>query len=137
MNLKMSSLSGNDFIPIKNMIPQDFASRTREQRKEFDEIKGRTFERSEEELKEEVEQWRYNMLRTCQFYLEKYGIKFTGNETDFSELWKTYIIGDGSDNPPMNEWLGNVERLEEIVATKIKDNNNIEDFMNFVLSYET
>jgi hypothetical protein len=72
------------------------------------------------------------MINTTKSYLSLYNIEFTGEETDFTNLWTEYIKWI----PAMNEWLWDDNRLEEILADKIATCNNLECFCQFVIQYE-
>lgn len=115
------------------MQPSDFADWTREDRMEFENIRQIAFQQTEKELQES----RNKLINTAKEKLLVYWIKFTGEETDFSELREKYILWDGTKkNPDMQERLWNKERLQEIINDKIQNHNTLDWFMNFVLQYE-
>lgn len=118
------------------MIPQDFSSRTREQRIEFDWIKSKCFDPTKEEIQKQEQEIKNNKIARCKYYLWLYWIEFTWEETDFSDLWSKYIVWDWINNPPMNERLWDMDRLYEIVEDKKNNSNDFDSFVSFVLQYE-
>jgi hypothetical protein len=119
--------------------PSEFKDRTREQRQEFEWYKELAFRPTEQEVKQNQEYHINNLIQVTKWLLAPYGIDFTWKEKDFKKLWKQYIQWDKNSekNRPMNEQLGKDERLQERVDIKSKDNNNLKDFCNFVIQYES
>lgn len=119
--------------------PSEFKDRTREQRQEFEWYKELAFRPTEQEVKQNQEYNINNLIQVTKWLLAPYGIDFTWKEKDFKKLWKQYIQWDKNSekNRPMNEQLGKDERLQERVDIKSKDNNNLKDFCNFVIQYES
>lgn len=115
------------------MLPKDFENRSKEQWQEFELYRMQAINPqvwSEEETRQQF-------IEIVREKLLVYWIKFTGEETDFSELREKYILWDGTKkNPDMQERLGNKERLQEIINDKIQNYNTLDWFMNFVLQYE-
>jgi hypothetical protein len=70
--------------------------------------------------------------------LDLYGIVFIGNELDFSNLYEQYIKWNWTQhNWPMYERLWDDVRLHEILQYRIQSHNNLKDFCEFVLQYES
>jgi len=111
----------------------DFSTRTRQDFINFDTRRNEVSQPTPKEIAEQEAIYKQNLINRTKDYLNLYWIEFTWEEKDFSWLWTEYIKWI----PAMNEWLGKDERLEEIVALKIKENNNLLDFCNFIIQYES
>jgi hypothetical protein len=120
------------------MLPIDFKTWTRDQWIEFDWYKNSIFKQTPEELQQQKEYYIQNIITQTKNILNTYNIVFTWNETDFTQLWTSYINWwpNFFKNPAMNEWLWNNDILQEIIIEKITNNNNLIDFCNFVIQYE-
>lgn len=120
----------------------DFTTRTRDDFYNFDKRRNEVMQPTQEEIMVQEEQQKEYLLNMTKEKLSIYGIILTWKEKDFGNLWKSYIEWDVKEkwkgkNTPMNEWLWDDNRLKEIVKLKSKDNNNLKDFCNFVLQYES
>lgn len=103
----------------------------------FDSYRAIAFQPTQEEIEQQHQQYINNIVLKTQWYLALYGIEFTGNEVDFTELYTLYIKGDGTENnKDMKEWIGDDNELNKTIKYQTKDYNNIQDFCNFILSYE-
>lgn len=120
---------------VSNTMLEEIKKRGRENRQLFDLLRSQSFQPTQEEI-EQMEQIQIqNMVFRTQGYLALYGIEFTGNEVDFTKLYTLYLKWDWSDdNGDMREWIGS--DIDSILKERIKNNNNLQDFCKFILSYE-
>lgn len=101
----------------------------------FDSYRAIAFQPTQEEIENQHQQYINNIVLKTQWYLALYGIKLTGNEVDFTKLYTLYIKWWKSENnKDMKEWIG--EALDETLQYRIENHNNIQDFCQFILSYE-
>lgn len=129
--LKHNTLYINDLC---NML--DFTQRTRQDWELFDATKAKAFEKTPEELAE-IEQYNYNIMVTrTKHYLSLYNIVFVGNEIEFTNLYTLYILGSDELNIPMYEWIWSNNELQRVLQDRIDNFNTIQDFCQFILSYE-
>ena len=108
----------------------DFSTWTRADFQAFDAARAAAFQPTPEEFSAQKAANTARRVAVVQGYLAKYGIAFTGQETDFSGLYAQYITG----TPDMKEWLG--ADLQSVVDANVATGNALEPFMDFILRYE-
>lgn len=112
-------------------------NRTREDWQLFDSYRSIALQPTQEEIQQLEQQELQNMIFVTQWYLALYGIEFTGNETDCTQLYTLYLKWNWTNNNwDMKEWVGNDSELQRILNEQIEKYNNIKDFCQFIISYE-
>lgn len=103
----------------------------------FDSYRSIALQPTQEEIQQQEQQVLQNMVLITQWYLALYGIEFTGNEVDFTQLYTLYLKWDWStNNGDMKEWVGNGDELQRILDDLTHNYNNLKDFCQFIISYE-
>lgn len=104
---------------------------------DFDNRRAELFATPQEEIQVAEQQYTQNIIDKVQALLQLYSIEFTGDETDFTDLYALYIKWDWTNtNPSMAEWIWSNKELDNTVTYLTADKNNLKDFCNFVLQYE-
>lgn len=109
----------------------DFSTWTREDFTNFDLRRQEVFQPTPEEIAEQELQAKINLINRTKPLLQQYWIVFTWEETDFTNLYTEYI----SWTPDMKERLG--ADLQSKVDYYSTYHNNLNDFCDFVIKYES
>lgn len=107
-----------------------FSTFNKQDWQDFDNIKNQAFQPTPEEIAEQEAKRKANMIVTVQSLLAPYSISFTGDETDFTNLYTEYI----SWSPDMKEFFW--EDLQSKINFYSTEKNNLNDFCNLILNYE-
>lgn len=104
---------------------------------DFDNRRAELFAPTNEEAQEQTQANKENLVSVVQAKLKVYNIDFTGDETDFTNLYTLYIKWDWTTtNKSMSEWIWTVEELDKTIEYLTTEKNTLEWFCNFVLQYE-
>lgn len=115
----------------------DFSTWTKQDFIDFDNRRAELFATLQEEIQAAEQKYTQNIIDKVQALLQLYSIEFTGDETDFTDLYALYIKWDWTNtNPSMAEWIWSNKELDNTVTYLTADKNNLKDFCNFVLQYE-
>lgn len=110
---------------------------TREDWKMFDNYRYIAFSPTPEEIRELEKQKIDWLIYQSQQYLALYNISFNWTESDFTELYTSYIKWDWtSNNWDMKQWIWKEDILNETLQYRINNHNNIIDFCQFIIQYE-
>jgi hypothetical protein len=112
------------------ILSTDFLTWTAADWQNFDTIRQTVYAPTPEQIAAQQAQVTANKIAYLTTKMAKYGIVYTGTETDFRQLYQNYVM----DEPNMTAEFGS--DLQSVVEYQYSIGNNLNAFYTFVYSQE-